>query len=70
MTKKQIESHPYVDCVDIDYSPSMKGDAYRVLIYIKTELGVVAEDGTSTLHGATLKEAAKGLSKIKKGELE
>ena len=69
MTKKQIEAHPYVDEVLIDNSRGMRGHCYRVLIYIKTELGVVAEDGTSTLYGRNLKEAAKGLAEIRKGEL-
>lgn len=67
MTIKQIESLPQIDEVVIDNSPSMRGDCYRVLIYI--EDGWRASDGTSTLYGRTVKEAAQGIKDIERGEV-
>lgn len=65
MTIKQIEALPQIDSVEIDRSPSMRGEPYRVLIYL--EEGYRSWDGTSTLYGATVAEAAKSIPRIEVG---
>ena len=70
MTIAQINARPEVCSrtgVSID-SRVPKGDCYRVLIYLDD--GWVADDGTSTLYGATVREAAKGLKYVRRGTPE
>ena len=67
MTIAQINARPEV--WDVIIQPrAPKGDCYRVLIYL--EIGWRAEDRTSTLYGATVREAAKGLKFIERGDPE
>jgi len=67
MTIAQIKARPEVWDVVID--PMVpKGDCYKVLIYLET--GYRAEDRTSTLYGATVREAAKGLKFVEVGDPE
>jgi len=67
MTIAQIMERPEV--WDVAVQPRVpKGDCYRVLIYLNT--GWVADDRTSTLYGATVREAAKGLKYVRKGTPE
>lgn len=62
MTTKQALAHPAV--LEIERNPGM--DDYTVMIYLKD--GYVARDGTSTLYGATIREATSGLKHVKEGE--
>jgi hypothetical protein len=67
MTIAQIKARPEVwDVVICPTTP--RGDCYKVLIYLET--GYRAEDRTSTLYGATVREAAKGLKFVEVGDPE
>jgi hypothetical protein len=65
-TRAKLEADPRVDSVFVDESPFMRGESYRVLIYLAD--GYVAEDQTSTLYGRTIREAAQGLRGVTEGE--
>ena len=63
-TTKQVESDPRVD----EVQRQTRCDDYNVIIWLAD--GYVAEDGTSTLYGRTVREAARNLATVREGTPE
>ena len=61
-TIKEVEADPRVD----EIQRQTRCDDCNVIIWLAD--GYVAEDGTSTLYGRTVRNAAKGLAKVREGE--
>ena len=64
LTIKEVEADPRVD----EVQRQTRCDEYNVIIHLRD--GYVAEDGTSTLYGRTVRNAAKGLAKVREGQPE